>query len=128
MWVSVWSWRILRRIDGRFDGTRYLALRVEEMPELAGGIVEAGDPRLTVLPAKHTAIGKLAAAARIERRYRQDDFARPGIDDLGLHDQGLGLFMAEKMHAEPLPQGAAELLAEIAYAAAARANCRGVMP
>src|SRR6516162_3642118 len=98
------------------------------MPELAGSVFEAGDLGLAVFPTNDAAVSELAAAAGIERRCCERDLARAGVGDLRLDDQRLGLFVTEKMHANPLPPSAARLLAKIAYAAAARANCKGVIP
>ena len=46
------------------------------MPEPAVGILEAGHLGLAAAPAQHAAVGKLTAAAGIERRLRQRDLAR----------------------------------------------------
>ena len=65
------------RIDCRLDAARDVALGVEQVPKLAGGIVKAGDLGLAALPAQDAAVGELAATARIERRARQHDPAGP---------------------------------------------------
>ena len=116
-------------IDGRLDASRQRGLRVEQMPELARAHLEADHPGLAAIPAQHAAVGELSAPAGIERRFGERDLAGPGGADRGLHDQRLGMFMTVEMHAPCLPPGGRAVLAKIAgQAAAARANCRGVMP
>ena len=86
-------------IHGRFDGATKLGLRVEQMPELAGRGLEAGDPRLAALPTKRAAIGELAATAGIKRRLGESDLARSRIGDLGRQGQGFRVVVAIEMHA-----------------------------
>src|SRR6266478_3434058 len=100
-------------IDGGLDDTCDLALHIEEMPQFAGGIVEAGDLCLTVLPTNDTTVCELTTAAGIKGRCCQRDLAGPCVGDLGRHHEGLGLLMTKEMHAASLPQSAASLLVEI---------------
>ena len=75
------------------------ALAVEQMPQLAGGDLEAHDLGLAALPANDAAIGELAAAAGIERRLGQRDLAGPRVGHVGLNGQGLGLLVTKEVHA-----------------------------
>src|SRR5262245_59673184 len=100
-------------INDRFDDAGDFAGGVQKMPQLPGGVFEAGDLGLALFPAKYSSVGELAATAGIEWRCRKGDLARPRIGDRGLDDQGFGFLMTEKMHLEALAQSAARLLVEI---------------
>jgi hypothetical protein len=65
------------------------------VPELAFGRFEPHDRGLSAGPSQYTAVGELPAAAGIKRRLRQQDPARPGVDNLGLDNEGLGMIVTE---------------------------------
>src|SRR5262249_14340094 len=96
------------------DRVLRLGLRIEEMPELARGDIETRDLRFTAVPADGAAIGKLAAAAGIERRLREHDPARLRLGDDGFEAQRLGMFMTVEMHPPSLRCGESTVLVEIA--------------
>src|SRR5262245_51040315 len=84
------------------------------MPELAGAVLEPDHPGFAALPSQHTAITKLSAPSRVERRLGQRHFAGPGGGNAGLHHERLGMFMTVEVHDPQLGTASAAVLAKIA--------------
>ena len=83
------------------------------MPEMAVGHVESRDRGLAAAPADHAAIGKLAAAARIEWRTSEPDAALARLDDIACDRQGLGVLVTEEVDSSALRYYRADVLAKI---------------